>query len=308
MNLSTAWAGRAKRLRATVDRVTELLAGVPGTSLVGLYGMPFLRLDDVLARFADLRALAAIHDEVCLALAQVPLEYTGGSHRSMGIMPPSRAHEAGKDYGEVIRALDDEGYETLCSLADDADVFRQGGREVGEERETPLTRRQMLWLEKRHGVYFPWKAYVELIPNRYWGEKSSSQGKTWNRLARTFFPKTVAFVDRLPFEGVGRCNVMGLAANDHGTVHRDGWPDEQAAPDEFITLAPVPGKRLFIWDEDRRAAVSVEGRAVWFNDFDFHGVEPDPFFRYSIRVDGVFTHEFREAIRGFATHEEGDAR
>lgn len=285
--------------------MTDVLQGVQGSSLIGLYGKPYLRLDEVLARFvpglgAHPGVLDAIHDEVCTALASVPVEYTGGSHRSMGIMPPSRAHEAIADYGEVIRTLDDDGYATLCSLADDPDGFRAGGRDVGEERETPLSRRQMLWLEKRHGVYFPWKVYVELIPNQYWGDKSDFRGKAWNRVARTFFPRTVALVERLPFVGVGRCNVMGLQANDHGTVHRDGRPDEQEAPDEFITLSPVANKRLFVWCEARKAATLVEGKAVWFNDFDYHGVEPDPFFRYSIRADGVFTDEFREAVRRFA--------
>jgi hypothetical protein len=43
--------------------------------------------------------------------------------------------------------------------------------------------------------------------------------------------------------------------------------------------------------------VDVRGRAYWFNDHDYHGVEADPFFRYSIRVDGVFTEAFRASLR-----------
>ena len=35
-----------------------------------------------------------MHEEVCLALAQMPVDYTGGSHRAMGIMPPGREAEA----------------------------------------------------------------------------------------------------------------------------------------------------------------------------------------------------------------------
>ena len=42
-------------------------------------GVPYIRLE----RWIDASALDAIHDEVCLALAQIPAEYTGGSHRSM---------------------------------------------------------------------------------------------------------------------------------------------------------------------------------------------------------------------------------
>jgi hypothetical protein len=146
----------------------------------------------------------------------------------------------------------------------------------------------------RHGVYFPWKVYAELIPNERWEDKASAEGKRFTRRAEALFPRTVAFVRSLPFAHVGRCNVMGLEAHDHGTVHRDG--DTGAAPDEFLTISPVPGKRLYVHDEERDACTVVAGHVVWFNDHDYHGVLADPFFRYSIRVDGAFTPGFRAAL------------
>jgi hypothetical protein len=217
----------------------------------------------------------------------------------MGIMPPSLLAEPFADYGEVIRGLGDEEFRTFRSLADDPASIEPSARrelEFGEEREIPLSRRQMLWLKFRHGVYFPWKVYVELIPNRYWSDKSRSEGKDFTRLARTFFPKTVAYVKALPFSALGRCNIMGLEANDHGTVHRDGAVF-QPEPDHFITFCPAGNKRLFLWDEAARRKTYVEGRAFWFNDHDYHGVEAAPFFRYSIRVDGVFEPGFVSALR-----------
>ncbi len=262
--------------------------------MLGLYGRPFLPLDDVLRDFGvDVCALADVHDEICLALSQLPLEYTGGSHRSMGIMPKSREHEAVVDYGEVVRALDDDGWRVFVSLADDATAYDNVARDdVGEERTAPLSRRQMLWLQARHGVYFPWKAYLELIPNHRWQDKANT------RQARTFLPQTCALAERLPFVAVGRCNIMGLMPHDHGTVHRDGEPDEQEAPDEFITIAPGgAGKELFVWDERAREEHVVSGAvAYWFNDFDYHGVRSAPVMRYSLRVDGVFTDAFRDAL------------
>ena len=93
---------------------------------------------------------------------------------------------------------------------------------------------------------------IEMIPNRLWTEKSSAAGKDFTRLACSFFPKTVAYVKSLPFESIGRCNIMGLEAHDHGTVHRDGEPDAADAEvtDQFITLCPAGDKRLFVWDEE----------------------------------------------------------
>ena len=273
------------------------LTGLFPAHRAGRPPLPFLSLE----RYLDLSALDAIHEEVCLALTQVTVDYTGGSHRSMGIQPESQIDTAFADYGEVIRGLSEADYATFRSLADDPSSVPEvrDDSEFGEEREHPLSRRQMLWLKFRHRVYFPWKAYVELMPNRYWTDKASAEGKSFTRLARTFFKKTVAFAQALPFQHIGRCNVMGLEANDHGTVHRDGLPEEQPdGPDHFITIVPGGDKRLFLWDEETKTKTPVNGRAYWFNDHDYHGVDADPFFRYSIRVDGVFRPEFLEMLRG----------
>ncbi|WP_437537719.1 hypothetical protein WME79_18820 [Sorangium sp. So ce726] len=267
------------------------------SGIQGIFSRPYIDLEPYL----DLAPLGEIHEEICLGLTQVPIDYTGGSHRTMGIMPPSRLGEAFADYGEVIRGLGDEEFATFQRLSDDPSSIESSTRaalEFGEEREIPLSRRQMLWLKFRHGVYFPWKVYVELIPNRYWSDKSRSEGKDFTRLARSFFPRTIAYVKRLPFSSIGRCNIMGLEANDHGTVHHDGEgraPDSE--PDHFITLCPAGNKRLFLWDERARRKMPVAGRAYWFNDHDYHGVEADPYFRYSVRIDGTFTPEFIEALR-----------
>lgn len=264
----------------------------------GIFGRPFVDLE----RYVDTSALAAIDEEVSLGLAEVPVDYTGGSHRSMEIMPPSQLASAHVDYGEVIAKLTPEAYATFRSLAHQPEAFpdQPAGASFGEERDHALSRRQMLWLEYRHGVYFPWKVYLEMIPNRTWEEKSSPDGKDFTRMARTFFPKTIAFVKSLPFAHVGRCNLMGLASNDHGTVHRDGVHEEKARAggvDHFITFCPRGDKRLFLWDEEKKEKVHASARAYWFNDSDYHGVEADPFFRYSIRVDGVFRPDFLATLQ-----------
>jgi hypothetical protein len=275
--------------------IVERIEAIPLSSLQGVFGRPFVALDDLF----DLAPLDEVHDEVCLALAQMPTSYTGGSHRAMGIMPKGCEGEALVDYQEVIRGFDEAGFATFRSLADDPsaiDPARRHALEFGEERDVPLSARQMLWLKMRHRVYFPWKVYAELIPNERWEDKCEPAGKRFTRRAEALLPKTLAFVRRLPFTHVGRCNVMGLEANDHGTVHRDGVPAAGRAPDPFLTICPRGDKRLYVMDEASGARIPVEGRVVWFNDHDYHGVFADPFFRYSIRVDGPFTPEFEAAL------------
>jgi hypothetical protein len=261
--------------------------------IVGIWGRPFVSLEDVL----DLSLLSDVHEEICSALARLPVSYTGGCHRSMGIMPERFARERFVDYGEVIARMTEGERRTFVSLADDpAGLGPEDARDFGEEREHPLSRRQMLWLKYRFGVYFPWQVYYEMIPNQYWDEKSSGSGKSFTREARACFPRTIELVQSLPFVEVGRCNVMGLDPMQHGTVHRDGDPAIKPGVDHFITLCPAGNKRLFLWDDAEQRKVPVTGRAYWFNDSDYHGVEADPFFRYSIRIDGVFDPDFLRAL------------
>ncbi|HEU4534481.1 MAG TPA: hypothetical protein VFS00_10200, partial [Polyangiaceae bacterium] len=321
-------------------------------SLRGLFGRPYLDLGPYLG----CAGFDALDDEICLGLCEVATGYTGGSHRSMGIMPPSLAGGPYLDYGEAIAGMGEDEFRRFCALGEagaagepsgapgsgdegdeggavgrpdeggaagaagrpgdedggagaagrPGDEGGEGGEgdegegrdtpergEIGEEGAVPLSRRQMLYLKYRYGVYFPWKVFYQFIPTNYWHEKSSGAGKAFTAEACALFPKTVAFVRSLPFREIGRCNLMGLEANDEGTVHRDGDPAGQGEPDHFITFCPGRReKRLFLWGEAKRRKTFVRGRAYWFNDFDYHGVEPDPYFRYSIRVDGVFEPSF----------------
>jgi hypothetical protein len=270
-------------------------ASANGMTVWGIGGHPFIDLE----RYVDARALEDLDDEVTYALTQVPLEYTGGSHKTMGIVPPSLIDEPYVDYGQTIRGFSRHEFQTFVSLSDTPDAFdveRYRQYEFGEEREFSLSRKQMLYLKFKYGVYFPWQVFYEMIPTLNWEDKANGEGKDFTPEAKRHFPRLIAFVKSLPFEVIGRCNILGLEANHHGTVHQDGDPDDGRA-EHFVTLCPRKNKRLFLWDEDTKAKTHVVSRAYWFNDHGYHGVEPDPYFRYSIRVDGVFRGGFFEKLR-----------
>ncbi len=265
---------------------------LPVVALASVFGKPFVDLGELL----DLGALDAVHDEICLALATLPTTYTGGSHRSMQIAAPSRQAEVQIDYGEVIAAFDAAEFATFRGLADDPAPYPTDPRATsfGEERAVPLSRAQMLWLEARHGVYFPWKAFYELMPVQRWEDKDRLAGKRFTREAETFLPRTLAFLRSLPLDGIGRAGIFGLRGGDHGTVHRDGERD--AAPAEFLMFCPAGNKELFVWDENERTEHVAPAHAFWFNDADYHGVRAAPHFRYSLRVDGPFAPSLLRAL------------
>ena len=268
----------------------------PLGSLRGIWGRPYIDLTP----YVDTSRFAEVDEEICWALAQLETSYTGGSHKTMGIVPPSFAQDPYVDYGQVIAKMSRDELARFLSLSDDPDPVDLDAVDpdsFGEERAHALSRRQMRWLAYRYGVYFPWKVFYELIPTQGWDDKSTGRGKAFTDEARAHFPKLVALVESLPFTEIGRCNVMGLEANDHGTIHHDRSDDEKVAADHFITICPRGDKRLFLWDEEAKKKVPVPGRAYWFNDGDYHGVEPDPYFRYSVRVDGFFRPELLERLR-----------
>lgn len=255
------------------------------TELWGLFGQPYLDLE----HHVDLELLGELDDEICGGLCQVEVGYTGGSLKWMGVAAPWVLDDPYEDLGWVIERMTRKEREQLVSLADDPACFdpaRIMDYTFGDETDHPLSKRQVRWLEYKFGVYFPWKVVYHLLENFRWEDNQSGRGKEWNPEALRFFPKTVAFVRSLPFTEIGRCLIFGLMPNDHATVHRDSEPGQSVSLAHCVNICPRADKRFFLVDPEGEAQTFVDSRVYWFNDMDYHGVEADPYFRYSIRVDG----------------------
>lgn len=266
------------------------------SKLCGIFGRPYLDLE----RYVDLTALAELDDEICDGLPHVRAGVTGGSLKWMEVAAPWVLDDPYEDLGWVIERMSRSEREKLISLADDPSVYdREHIMDLtfGDETAHPLSEKQALWLKYKYGVYFPWKVVVHLVANNRWEDNHSGEGKEWSPEAREHFPKTVRFIQSLPFTEIGRCLIFGLEANDHATVHRDSDPGETLSIAQSITLCPRGDKRFFLVDQSGDEVTYVDSRVYWFNDMDWHGVESDPYFRYSIRVDGKFDTDFLKRVR-----------
>ena len=260
-----------------------------------MFGKPFLDL----GAFVDVEALARLDAEISRGLAIVETRYTGGTLKWMGVVAPWAMDDAYLDAMHVIEGLDADEFEVLASLGEDPIALRAlppAMRRLGDETHYPFTRAQERWLARRHGVYFPWKACYHLLENDRWEDKHSGAGKGFGEEAREVFPDTVRFIEALPFEEVGRAVIFGLEPNDHAPLHRDSEPGEALSIPQSISLCPRGNKRFYLQNAARAKPLVVGANAYWFNDMDYHGVFPDPFFRYSIRVDGVFERSFADAL------------
>jgi Rieske 2Fe-2S family protein len=264
--------------------------------LHGIWGYPFIDLEPFVAS----TALGEIHEEICLGLTKVDVSYTGGSLKWMEVVAPAVAVDPYVDYMLAISKFDHAQFEAFVSLADDPSIFDVSRKEhysFGDETDHPLNRRQMLYMKYRYGVYFPWKVVYHFVENERWEDKNQGAGKSIPEEAERLFPKTVALIRSLPFVEIGRCLIFGMEANDHAPLHQDTAPGSRDEVENCITICPAGNKRLYLTDDDQQDRIDVRSRMYWFNDMDWHGVEPDPFFRYSIRVDGVFKPEFVDMLR-----------
>lgn len=264
--------------------------------LCGIWGRPYLDLSSLI----DTSLFGDLDDEITCALPRVEASYTGGSLKWMGVTAPWVEGDGYADYMQVISAFSRDEFVRFVSYGDDPSRFDPDKRATytfGDEAEHPLTRAQMLYLKYRHGVYFPWKVCVHLLENDRWDDKHSGSGKDFTREARRMFPRTVAFIESLPFREIGRVVLFGIEANDHAPAHRDSEPGKSLSIAQSISFDPRGNKRFYLCDPTGENETVVDAPIYWFNDMDYHGVKPDPFFRYSVRVDGVFESAFVERMR-----------
>jgi hypothetical protein len=260
----------------------------------GVFGRPYL---DLSARI-DTSGFAEMDREITLGLARVETRYTGGSLKWMGVVAPWQIDDGYRDLMDAVRAMSPGELRDLVELADDPeaiDLARPDELAFGDETDHPLNAAQARLLAVRHGVYFPWKASYHFVENDRWEDKHSGAGKSFGDEARRVFPRTVAFIESLPFVEVGRAVLFGVEPNDHAPFHRDTEPGSGPVA-QSVSFAPRPGKRFALQNRADDEPLVIDAPVYWFNDMDYHGVLADPFFRYSIRVDGRFDPAFVKAI------------
>jgi Rieske 2Fe-2S family protein len=275
-----------------------------GSRLCGIFGKPFADLSQLI----DTSGFDTMHREITRGLAVVDTSYTGGSLKWMGVCAPWAVSDPYRDAMHAIRAMSREEIAELVALGGDGTpALNLDDPELafGDETDHPFTRAQMRLLEHRYGVYFPWKVCYHLLENDRWEDKHSGDGKDFSEEAREVFPQTVAFIESLPLVEIGRVVIFGLLANDHAPAHRDSEPGKALAIAQSISFEPsrlADGaadrhKRFYLSPPNGSSEVVVDAPIYWFNDMDWHGVRADPWFRYSVRVDGIFEPGFLEQIR-----------
>jgi len=145
------------------------------------------------------------------------------------------------------------------------------------------------------GAVIPWFFACYLKKNDF-SKKTRDNGE-WTENAK-YFPNVVKYLETLPFKEIGRVLFFTTYPHAGVAIHRDSIVANHK--DHNINLFFDSGWRpSFIWDEKTKEKVYLEkgARSYFFNNRDYHGVEPEPVFRYTLRVDGTFTDELCEKLK-----------
>ena len=109
------------------------------------------------------------------------------------------------------------------------------------------------------------------------------------------FQLLMDFIATLPFKATGRMLIMYDDAGTAGPAHRDHI--ETGLCHEFIWFRTNFRKPFYMLDPATGERQYVESYSAWFDTVNqFHGTDAHQGLGFSIRVDGIFTDEFRQRI------------
>jgi hypothetical protein len=109
------------------------------------------------------------------------------------------------------------------------------------------------------------------------------------------FSELIDFIATLPFKATGRMIIMYDDSGRAVSAHKDH--DSPELCHEFIWFRTDFGKPFYMLNPETNEKLYVTSHSAWFDTVNqFHGADASGGLSISIRVDGVFTDEFRSQI------------
>lgn len=143
------------------------------------------------------------------------------------------------------------------------------------------------------GGTIPWFFALHLITSSFIKkDKENSVSPAANN-----FPLLMDYIQTLPFKEINRVLFLTTYPNAGIPIHRDLPVGDHK--DHSINLFFDGGWRpSFIWDPIKKEKLYLEAdaRSYFFNNRDYHGVDAEPVFKYTLRVDGVFNDDMCDTL------------
>lgn len=140
-----------------------------------------------------------------------------------------------------------------------------------------------IWLTRtRHGVPYN---YLDLNKHELW--QFTNEAEEFSRL--------MSFIRTLPFKATGRMLIIYDDAATEVPAHRDHLHTEICH--EFIWFRTNLEKPFYVLNHETDERLYIDSYSAWFDTVNqFHGCDAKEGLSFSIRVDGIFTDEFRKNI------------
>lgn len=245
-----------------------------GIKGVGNKGLPIVNMD----KYIDTSKNAELHIESCIGLAKARSYELAAFY---GDIPPEEKElRKGQNIWSVILANLD--------THDPTGVHRKAIEQIIDSTDPSLT-----YITVYKYCYFamnaiiPWYFSVFLRRNMF--KDKTNNSIEWESCASNF-PKLKSYIETLPFKNIGRVLFFTTLPNQGVVIHRDSVVRDHK--DHNINFFFDQGTRpSYIWDEIKKEKIYLENGAssYFFNNRDYHGVDPEPTFKYTLRVDGTFT-------------------
>lgn len=248
----------------------------------GINSQPYIDLDIHI----DIQGFTALHYEICKGIVMADYKKEGN------MVKPAAADQYRWEFKPLYQAL-----EEYHALPADHEIKRLG-IEIGEYENRD---KFMLFLKLALGAYDPYQFIF--LKTEAGGWESRFEEKAWTEDAVNHFPKVKQWIEQeiqdKVFKTIGRIIVFKAEHDCLMPLHRDLIePETDYYPHrhEFIHLRPNADKPFYIYDPETDTRISVDCRAAFFNDLDWHAGGRSDIQSYSIRIDGAFSDEFREKI------------
>jgi hypothetical protein len=125
-------------------------------------------------------------------------------------------------------------------------------------------------------------------------KKAFAESWDWTNNVK-HFPKLKVWLDSLigtVFQEYGRILFFIHEHDCKLLTHRDGVASVPHR-NEFLWINPMGIKKFFVYDETSDQRHDVNSPVAFFNDLDMHGGDTNESMTWTLRIDGVFTEEFR---------------
>lgn len=238
------------------------------SNIIGINDKPFISLDSLNIDLSE------INIEICKGLA---ISSNFNYPLVAGQMPPKLEYKFPNLLYEP---------EIYCRL-DELDPIH---RQILKELKTKDKRRKYLFfalnlnLPWMFSYYLKYASFTVKTNDGLWTEESNN------------FPKLKEMIYTLPFKLIGRVVIYGSFPRAGVPPHRDSFIVEKHM-DHHINFFPKKSRPAYVYDTINDVKEYLDDSQIYiFNNRDYHGVDPEDEFNYTLRVDGIFTDDFSNII------------